>query len=221
MNRLDKIRRKLDQLSNYDVEECARLDLGISKHGFRIEPPLSEAEAAVFEEQWGILLPQDYRVFITTVGSSGAGPYYGLLPLAQATDHLNCDNEEMYKKALGAAFPLSNKAYQEGWLVEVGGVNWKEERYTAEPWNPYQGSMAICDQGCTFYTTIALTGPLRGTIWNIDLALSPPVQALYPNFLDYYEGWIDRILAKETLFWYGYTGNKAPRNQLFRDDAEY
>ncbi len=212
MNKLDKIRRKLDQLRNYDVEECVQLDLGISKHRFRVEPPLSEAETAAFEEQWGISLPSDYRGFITTAGSSGAGPYYGLLPLAQATDHLNCDNEDMYKKVIGATFLLSNKTYQGDWLVEVGGVNWKERQHAAESWNPYQGTMAVCDQGCTGYTTIVLNGPLRGTIWNIDLALSPPLQAPYPSFLDYYEGWLDRILAKETQFWYGYPRNKAPKN---------
>jgi hypothetical protein len=212
MNRLDKIRWKLDQLRNYDVEECAQLDLGIKKHRFRVAPPLSEAETVAFEKQWGISFPPDYRGFITTVGSSGAGPYYGLLSLAQATDHLNCDNEDMYKKVLGSTFPLSNKDYQGDWLVEVGGVDWKERRYAAESWNPYQGTMAVCDQGCTYYTTIVLTGPLRGAIWNIDLALSPPLQALYPNFLDYYEGWVDRILAKETQFWYGYPRNKAPKN---------
>jgi hypothetical protein len=210
MNRLDTIRRKLDKLRDYDVEACAELDLGIRKHRFQVELPLSEAETSAFEEQWGIKLPADYRGFITTVGSSGAGPYYGLLPLAQATEHLNYDDEEMYKKTLGAPFLLSNKTYQKDWLVEVGGANWKERRYTAESWNPYQGAMAVCDQGCTYYTTIVLNGPLRGTIWNIDLALSPPSQAPYPNFLDYYEGWLDRIIAKETQFWYGYPRNKAP-----------
>ncbi len=72
MNRLDQIRRKLDMLSSYDIEECADLDLGIKKHRFRLEPPLPESEVAAFEEKYGISLPSDYWAFITSVGTSEA-----------------------------------------------------------------------------------------------------------------------------------------------------
>ena len=205
INRLEEIRRKLVQLLTYDIDECARLDLGVTKHRFQLEPPLLEVEVVAYEERWGISLPPDYRAFITSVGSSGAGPYYGLLPLAQAADHLNCDDEAMYKQVLGAIFPLSDKIYKDDWLVEVGGVNWKERRYGSENWCPYQGTMAICHQGCTYYTVLVLNGSHRGAIWNIDEALSPPLRAPYSSFLDYYEDWVDRMLAKEEQFWYGRT----------------
>jgi len=207
-NRLDRIRRKLGTLSSYDIEECADLDLGVKKHGFLLAPPLLESEAVAFEERYGILLPPEYRIFVTSVGSSGAGPYYGLLSLAKATDHLNCDDEAAYKRMLGAISPLSDRVYRDGWLVEVGGENWKEKRYASESWDPFQGTMAICDQGCTYYTVLVLSGPYCGTIWNIDICLSPPVRAPYSGFLDYYEDWVDRMVAKEKQFWYGY-----PRSQ--------
>ncbi len=215
MDRLDRIRRKLDTLGSYDIEECAGLDLGIKKHRFLLDPPLSEPEVAAFEKQYGISLPLEYRSFITSVGSSGAGPYYGLLPLFGAADHLNCDNEATCKRKLGAVSPLSNKVYQpnwkigqDDWLVEVGGVNWKERRYGPESWDPFQGTMAICDQGCSYYSVLVLNGPERGAIWNIELHLSPPQKAPYSSFLDYYENWVDRMLAKEKQFWFGY-----PRTQ--------
>jgi len=197
MNRLDRIRRKLDTLSSYDIEECADLDLGITKHKFRLEPPLLESEVMAFEARYGILLPPEYRTFITSVGSSGAGPYYGFLPLVQATDHLNCDDDATCKRKLEAIFPLSDKVYKDDWLVEVGGVNWKERRYESESWDPFQGTMAICDQGCTYYAVLVLNGPQRGAIWNVELHLSPPKKAPYSGFLDYYEDWVDRMLAKE------------------------
>ncbi len=63
MDRLDQIRRKLDTLGSYDIEECADLDLGIRKHGFRIEPPLPESEVIAFEQRYGILLPPEYRTW--------------------------------------------------------------------------------------------------------------------------------------------------------------
>ncbi len=211
MDRLDRIRRKLETLASYDVEECADLDLGIKKHRFRLEPPLSESEVMILEERYGISFPSDYRAFITSVGSSGAGPYYGLLSLAQAVDHLNCDNEATCRQKLAAISPLTDRDYGEDWklgrddwLVEVGGVNWKERRYGPEFWDPFQGTIAICDQGCSYYAVLVLNGPQRGTIWNIELHLSPPTKAPYSGFLDYYEEWVDRMLAKEEQFWYGY-----------------
>ncbi len=210
-NRLDRIRGKLSTLGSYDIEECADLDLGIRKHRFWLEPPLPEAEVAAFEERYDISLPPEYRDFITSIGSSGAGPYYGLLPLAQATDHLSCDDEAMCKRKLAAVFPLSDKIYQpdwkighDDWLVEVGGVNWKERQWSEEHWHPFQGTIAICDQGCTYYAVLVLNGSQRGAIWNIELHLSPPVKAPYAGFLDYYENWVDRMIAKEKQFWYGY-----------------
>ncbi len=51
MNRLEQIRRKSDQLLTYDIDECAQIDLGITKHRFRLEPPLLEREVAAFEER--------------------------------------------------------------------------------------------------------------------------------------------------------------------------
>jgi hypothetical protein len=204
MNRLDRIRRKLDILSSYDIEECADLDLGIKKHGFRLAPPLPELEVVAFEERYGIVLPPEYRTFVTSIGSSGAGPHYGLLPLSQATDHLNCDDEAMCKQKLRTISPLSDKVYKDDWLVEVGGANWKERRYGSESWDPFRGTMAICDQGCSYYAVLVLNGPHRGAIWNIELHLSPPRKAPYSGFLDYYEDWVDRMLAKEWQFWYGY-----------------
>lgn len=207
----------MNTLGSYDIHSCADLDLGITKHRFRLEPPLPEAEVSAFEERYGIKLPPDYREFITSVGSSGAGPYYGLLPIAQVTEHLDCDDEATCKRMLGAVSPLSDKVYQpdwklgqEDWLVEVGGANWKERRYGPDSWSPFQGTIAICDQGCTYYAVLVLNGPERGAIWNIELQLSPPRKAPYPGFLDYYEDWVDRMLAKEKQFWYGY-----PRTQQY------
>ena len=211
-DRLDRIRRKLSTVGSYDVEECADLDLGIKNHRFRVEPPFPEMEVATFEKQYGISLPSDYRAFIMSVGSSGAGLYYGLLPLTQATEHLGCDDEAMCKQKLGALSCLSeklnlygsDKPFMDEWLVEVGGVNWKERRYGSESWDPFQGTIAICDQGCSYYAVLVLNGPQRGAIWNIELHLSPPMKSPYSGFLDYYEDWLDRMLAKEKQFWYGY-----------------
>jgi len=67
-------------------------------------------------------------------------------------------------------------------------------------------------KSATGYARGYLHGPQRGAIWNIELHLSPPPKAPYSGFLDYYEDWVDRMLAKEKQFWYGY-----PRTQKSKE----
>ncbi len=50
--------------------------------------PLTEQEVADFEKEQGIVLPKDYRRFITTVAASGTQPFYGLYsPVGKIPDY--------------------------------------------------------------------------------------------------------------------------------------
>lgn len=59
---------------------------------------------AAFERLCGISLPADYRAFITSLGDGGAGPGYGLLPLARG---LEFDTEPVTPELLAKPFDFT------------------------------------------------------------------------------------------------------------------
>ena len=83
---INHLRDKLDMLSRFDRERSlfgAREPFG---HGYRVSP-VTEAEIISKEAEFGISFPEEYRVWLLRVGS-GAGPDYGLFPLARITAKL-------------------------------------------------------------------------------------------------------------------------------------
>lgn len=83
---LVRIRAKLDAVVARGLQP-----FGSSYHGFRLNSPIAEPDVAAIEAAHGIVLPEGYRAFITRVADGGAGPFYGLLPLAEG---LTYDVEE-------------------------------------------------------------------------------------------------------------------------------
>ena len=67
----------------HDLAEIASADrslkrFGASRHRYALAPP---GELAASD------LPDDYRRFVATIGSAGAGPYYGLVSATTTIEH--------------------------------------------------------------------------------------------------------------------------------------
>src|SRR5438045_2160163 len=56
---------------------------GANGHYFRLRAPLADPELAEAEARFGVRLPEEYRNFLQQVGAGGAGPFYGIFPLAK------------------------------------------------------------------------------------------------------------------------------------------
>jgi hypothetical protein len=102
--------------------------------------PLAEVKA--FESVHRINLPTDYRCFLTTVGNGGAGPYYGLAPLAD------------FGRDLSTPFPFSQSTEP---ITELG----QQVRGYEFP-----GILEFCHQGCDNYSYLVVAGASYGTVWD-------------------------------------------------------
>lgn len=71
----ETINRILSKLA--EARRQGKKCFGSEGHHFKLRPPLPESAVRAFEQQHGILLPEDYRQFLIEAGDGGAGPYYG------------------------------------------------------------------------------------------------------------------------------------------------
>ncbi|RAY12930.1 hypothetical protein DPM19_23255 [Actinomadura craniellae] len=161
-------------------------------HGFELGAPLPEAVVAEFEERHEVTLPPAYRLFITELGNDGAGPGVGLCNLSKACP-AHCRSPHLARPSTYVPGPR----YLDDW----------EQRYEDPP-DPRRiflpGTLEIAHHGCTLVTRLVVTGPARGRLLNLDCdgSLGPYVVE-DPDFLAWYERWLDEALAGYDIGWFG------------------
>lgn len=184
---------------------------GSSTHGFKLKPTLSEGVVAEFELRHGVRLPEDYRQFITRIGSGGAGPYYGLFQFGQMDDgHDFRDWQEGdgFVGFLGDKFPHSDS-----WNDLAGEPDesladsdedeyWRQvEVFEGRYFAALDGAIPICHLGCALRHWLVITGPEAGNVWADDRAdrggLSPIINSERgrTTFFEWYRAWLDEALA--------------------------
>lgn len=206
-DQIERIRMKLGDAARlprqsrtaYQIDKNHR-DLhrffGADYHQFRMNPPASARQVADWEGRYRTSLPAPYRSFLEQVGNGGAGPYYGLFPLECWSKGCNVVGGVLADWPgslclLRERFP--DDPDDEAWLVEVGGPDW-EDRFNANEWGPMVGSLTLCEAGCGGYVYLILNGPLEGRVC-VQEHLTKPGFWPQRNFLDWYEGWLDYVLA--------------------------
>lgn len=211
MNEIDsRIARVKQKLAQVQATWQTRPDeFGVQEHQFRMNPTLSEDALLTFETRHGIRLPEDYRAFLRNVGNGGAGPYYGILPLERWADEWEPD--EQGDDVLSQPCPLSET------LPSID-KQWKQMLPPGVK-NPYQGTLTICEQGCTYFVLLIVSGPTRGRVVYIDLQGQPPYFLREPDFLSWYERWLDETIGGYDLSWFGFRmgGSEADLLHLLHD----
>ena len=207
----------LVQLAELSRRDPDRKVFGARKHQYR-STPAEEADLRRVEGVLGVSLPAEYREFLLTVGS-GAGPYYGVWGPAKALSELRGlaqDYEAEEGKAISpaAAFPLAVEDLRDIEARFAAGV---EEVWVERDW-PCDGCLPICEQGCTFYSVLALSGEFAGRVFDLNNAVGyrgewlparrPPGWWEFgmphprelprltrpPTFGEWFSGWVERCL---------------------------
>ncbi|MFI9240520.1 HEAT repeat domain-containing protein [Streptomyces sp. NPDC053079] len=154
-------------------------------------PPLALAEVEAFEKRHQVSLPGPYRRFITEISDGGPGPSHGLLPLS--------------------AWDLGILEVEPGILHQPSsfgpdreyGRNWWNEAWDNDE-DPDRGVITVVSRGGADYTFLIVSGPARGRLAYVNTdGHVPPYVTEDPDFLSWYERWLDEMTAGYKLMSFG------------------
>ena len=169
------------------------------------EKPLTEKQAAEFEMQNGIHLPEDYRRFITTVAAGGTQPFYGLRSIFYKSGKkrdVDPDVKTQFPYTLKEPFDLTKLSEEE--------IDRIFETLYAD-----SGFIELCHEGCGMHSVLIVNSNDKdtyGTVWYYDLAndvgifpLIDPKSGKAMSFLDWLEYYVDKTLEldDDKFFSYG------------------
>ncbi len=156
----DDLERVADKLA----ELMSRQDPGSAPgNAMRWRPPLAEPAVAAWEAEHGVVLPEDYRAFITRAAGAGTRPFHGLRELGVP----DRDNDLSYLDP-GRPFPYT---FTRPLVCDPAdeAPYWDAlERGEAD-----RGWIPLCTEGCGMNAILVVTAAdpeVVGTVWYFDLA---------------------------------------------------
>ena len=187
---------------------------GADTHGFHLNPLLSEAEAAAFERDHNVLLPPDYRQFITRIGNGGAGPFYGIFPLGSMDHGFDLrpwKENDGFVGTLSKPFTFKHEwndlsAMPQDDLLKRDADEYDRliERFDRTYWSSdlVNGAIPICHEGCALRIWMVVAGEQAGDLWEdrrSEYKGLRPVRidnGASATFYKWYAEWLDNCFAK-------------------------
>ena len=179
---------------------------GASGHRFKFAPRLSEADLAEAEAQFGARLPEDYRSYLLHAGAGGAGPHYGLFPLAQGEDGrwawVDMGEDQTDLDSLGTAFDpdgvkdeLDRYDSEEPSRDDESAWNAWDDRFEELQYAQTRGAICLAHQGCGYWDWLVVSGPWRGSVWDdcrgVGVEMAQAVSGRSFGF--WYMTWLERF----------------------------
>ncbi len=168
-NKIKNYQDTLNLIQNVDQDFRV---FGSDVHQYRLNPVLTETEIVTFENNNNISLPKDYRFFLNKMGNGGAGPFYGVHTLEQASNEWH---------DLTTPFPFIESATDE---QEAKWGYWDD--------SPLPGVLEICHEGCGYNVYLVVNGEAHGTIWT----RYENFEYTGLSFTNWYERWLSGLNEK-------------------------
>lgn len=163
--------------------------------------PLTEAEVAAAERQFGVVFPADYRGFLREVAAGGLGPGYGIAELTRRNGAWTWPGWAAYDTTAGSllARPFPSGEVRAELAARLDRLeNEPAPRAAEEELHQAMtaGAVQLSHEGCGYYTWLVVTGGERGTLWSdprcSDGPLAPLGEPGRVGFAEWYLTWLDR-----------------------------
>lgn len=194
MDRIDRIGERLQQLREADPYLQS---FGAATHRYALAPAMPEIAIAPLEEAIRVRIPDEYRAFLTRLGSSGAGPGYGLLPIQplllegfpSVTSTVTTKDGKSFSAGTGKRPSLARVSDPSRPFPLAKAFRPTEESLAADA-NPYDGCLKLAEIGCGYFYFLVATGPSQGQVWADYTAGDGEIAPLGVGFLEWYENWL-------------------------------
>lgn len=213
LNQIDRIKIKLKLAKNTDSFFEV---FGSSSHQYFLDKPLELIEVEQFECEYNIVLPDDYKKFISevgngginyensVVGNSGAGPNYGIFKLGHPYQFISDPSLKYLEKQPFLTEETTDEIWENVYLKMEDNIS--DEDYEMEIAKAYAGILNIGFSGCSGYLGIIVNGKNKGkvidTYYEIEYC---PRFYKEDNFLNWYENWLDTIISGKKIMETGFT----------------
>lgn len=185
----------------------------ITRLRVQLNDPISEPDVASFEQKHGILLPPDYREFITRVGNGGDGPFHGVFPLGfmdKNFDMREWQENDGFVGTLSKPFPfhdqwndLSGMPKDDLLERDEDAYNKQIEAFERTYWSSgiMHGAIPICHEGCALRIWLIVSGEQAGHLWEDRRSEYKGLRPLrltdgsHATFSGWYKEWLDSSFA--------------------------
>jgi hypothetical protein len=194
--------RLRDKLAVLRALDPGREVFGAASHDHALSPPIPPEELVRFEATIGARLPEDYRAFLLHMGNGGAGPYYGIAPLAlwepderpiapgpmddaaydawiERGDPTRAGDPRRDFVLDGLFHPLRIQDQRRLHHVPPGGAH------------PLDGCVLLAEMGCGESAFLVVRGARAGEVWIDQSQAAWPIRPVAPSFLAWYERRLD------------------------------
>ena len=201
---IDRIKSKLEALLRYKRRHWIFWDIfgAAAPHGHRYKrrPVLSSEEINKLEQNFGVALPEELKLFLTHVHGGGIGPGYGF--------YIIPDPKPLARRR--RSFPFNSAMAEQVIKARMSGADrWAtldmpddDDYYDDDDDEDYPGGpgfIPLAHHGCGVFDVLVTVGEQRGVIWCCDMEWSPVIsrEGGTMGFLAWYEDWLDACISHQ------------------------